>query len=102
VSDVTIMGVTSAGTNAIQDDETSTTVTDATVGMYVLGEQTTSVAAAYSRFTTSPNFPTWVVGTDEKPMGNCSKGSLYSDTAQSVAPYTLYGCVNGTWGQHIK
>jgi hypothetical protein len=77
VSDLSIMGVRNAGgagTTTIQDDLTATTLPDATVGIYVLGE---SADGGYSRYTTSPNAATWVTGTSA-PSGTCARGSLYS------------------------
>ena len=56
----------------------------------------------YSRFTTSPNAATWVVGKSSPTTGSsCATGSLYSCTSNSpsacTGPIALYGCVNGAW-----
>jgi hypothetical protein len=104
VSNLAVLGaVRYFGTNTIQDDLTSTTLTDVSVGMYVLGE----VAAingeggvvGYSRFTTSPSVPTWVVsGVSAPPTSLCKTGSLYSNTAGTSGSHnTLYVCEGGNW-----
>jgi hypothetical protein len=84
VNDIAILGVTANGaTDSILDNRTipATTLTDSTVGMYVLGEPMTNggTTIAYSRFTTSPNTPTWIHGS-AVPSTPCQLGSLYSDT----------------------
>jgi hypothetical protein len=92
--DVTILGARqiSSVTNTVQDDLTNTTVTDSSVGMYVLGEMIPG-GVGYSRFTTSPNWPSWSFGTGTV-SGACPKvGSLYSLTSGSTSTgSTLYGC----------
>lgn len=96
--DLTLLGITSAGSSsAIQDDLTQTTVKDATVGMYVLGEQAvqTTGSPGYSRFTTSPNAQSWLVGAGQ-PSRACEPGTLYSCTGNSCSPGTIFGCVGGT------
>jgi hypothetical protein len=78
--------------NSIQDDLTNTSLSDASVATYALGE---AKAGGYSRFTTSPNAPTWVVG-GNAPSGGCTNvsiGSLYSNTRATTASTTLYVCV---------
>jgi hypothetical protein len=105
VCDVTILGVTNtggSGTNSVQDDVTSTTLSDAKVGMYVLGEPvlgSSNAAVGNTRLTTSPNWPVWLVGaTAPSMMGTCvPTGSLYSRTSGGTAPATLYGCIGTTW-----
>lgn len=89
VSDLSIMAVSNGAvagsggaTNTIADSRTSTTLTDATVGMYVLGKVMTSGTGTIigeSRFTTSPNTATWGVGS-ASPSGACKVGSLFSNT----------------------
>jgi hypothetical protein len=101
-ADISIMGVEADGAaNTIEDDVTGTTLTDATVGMYALGESVTN--SGTSRFSTSPNTPTWSVGSGV-PSGTCKIGSLYSNTAPLGASTTLYLCVPGTissvWTAH--
>jgi len=108
VCDITIMGVTSSANNTIVDKVTNTTLSyssDPTVGMYILGEQVTGGGSAIgsSRFTTSPNYPSWIVGT-EPPTNLCEAGDLYSITSGTMG-FTLWGCVgiggqpgaSGTW-----
>jgi hypothetical protein len=99
--DVTILGATSSSsTSTIQDDLAGTKVTDPTVGMYILGEMAPGVAG-YSRFTTSPNWPSWSFGTNTIPSNTtCTRvGSLYSLTTGSgvagsngTPGSTLWGC----------
>jgi hypothetical protein len=97
VCDLTLLGIGSASSNAIKDDLTSTILTDATVGLYVVGEQvfagTNSVG--YSRFTTSPNLPTWLIGSGT-PGSSCATGSLYSNTQGPISS-TLSTCVATAW-----
>jgi len=104
VTDLAIMGVFKNGaTNAIQDLETlpasKQLINDTTVGLYVIGEKM-GTAAAYSRFTTSPNANavTWSTGTSALTVGSAcpSTGSMYSNT-HGVANSTWYVCTGGTW-----
>ena len=101
VADLTLMGITSSANNTIQDDVSGTLLsqsTDPTVGMYILGESVavSGSVTGYSRFTTSPSIPTWRVGTDDPPKGNCAVGTLYSRTSNSsTQPPTVWGCVGG-------
>jgi hypothetical protein len=76
VTDLAIMGVSNGGmgTNTIEDDVTSTTLGDASVGIYALGQSTSN---GHTRYTTSPNAPSWAVGA-ASPGGTCARGSLYS------------------------
>ena len=99
VCDITIMGVTKlSGTNTIFDQVDSVTLTDPNLGMYILGEPvqsgpsgSTSTYIGNSHFTTSPKWPTWVVGSSQQQGNACpSVGSLYSVTSGS-AP-TLLEC----------
>jgi hypothetical protein len=88
---------------------TGTTLSDTTVGLYMLGEQVnvgnTSITtpATYSRFTTSPSVPSWLSGPNTPPSGSCTVGSLYSCTKQSscAAPSggyaVLYACLTTGW-----
>jgi hypothetical protein len=107
LDDVTILGVTNSGSSTtIKDDlPGAANITDAKLGMYVLGEavvQGASNIIGYSRFTTSTN-ATWIVGPNA-PTGSCGVGSLYSCTStvsactQSVTFATLWGC-GGALGQ---
>ena len=101
VKDVSIMGVSNGGNSSsdtILDDVTVTTLSDAYVAMYVLGESTSIGGSnlAYSRFTTSTNAnaETWAAGSGT-PSGACTKGSLFSDTAGTG---DLYVCTSsGYW-----
>jgi hypothetical protein len=107
VCDITIMGVTNGGAGTpgtglitIKDEVSGATLPDSTVGMYVLGEpvqygtngSTNNNFLGSSHFTTSLNWPTWVVGANQ-PNGNCPismVGSLYSVTGGSTP--TLLEC----------
>jgi hypothetical protein len=107
VCDITIMGVTNGGAGmTIKDEVGGATLPDSTVGMYVLGEpvqygtngSTNNNFLGTSHFTTSLNWPTWVVGVNQ-PNGNCPKsmaGSLYSVTGG--IPPTLWECESSTSG----
>ncbi len=89
VEDLSMMGIASGGaTNSIKDDITSTTLTDPTVAMYILGEsvqvELTLPVFGHARFTTSPNTASWGVGSAAPTMGSCSsaiKGALFSNTS---------------------
>ncbi len=98
VLNLTMMGVTStaAGLNTIEDDLTNTTLSDPSVGMYILGTPFVSAGSTvgYSRFTTSPKAASWAVGTGVV-SGSCSagaNGSLFSQT-NGTPGSTLYACV---------
>lgn len=79
---------------SVKDDVSGTflsTQSDPDVGMYVLGGPKNG---GYSRFTTSPNLPTWAVGATA-PTGACAQGSLYSCasmSASSCSSHALWGC----------
>jgi hypothetical protein len=103
VTDLSIMGVANIGgasTSTIRDVVTGTTLPDASVGMYALGQPK---SGGYTRFTTSPNAATWVVGNPSNasaPSGNCSIGSLYSNISKTGGAYALSVCgvgSSGTW-----
>jgi hypothetical protein len=112
VKDLALLGVadsprtvTHAGyTNMIQDDVVGTILaapsgtTDGAVGMYVLGEQVTDGGSpiGYSRFSTSPNTPTWGVGSSVPGISSCATGALYSNTL-GTSGSTLYVCALGGW-----
>jgi hypothetical protein len=107
-TDTSIMGITSTATVTVQDDLNSKTLADRYVGMYVLGEAFSAFGTSgvgYSRFTTSPNVPTWLVGTSAPPSstGVCATGSLYSCTSSlgnctsAGTTTTLWGCIGGQW-----
>jgi hypothetical protein len=93
-ADLTIMGVTNSASSAtsIKDDLTSSTLSDTNVGVYALGETLGSTSGGFSRFTTSPNVPTWLVGAST-PSTPCSAGSLYSCTGSSCTK-TLWACTS--------
>jgi hypothetical protein len=111
VCDITIMGVTNGGSGTtIKDEVGGATLPDSTVGMYVLGEpvqygtngSTNNNFLGSSHFTTSLNWPTWVVGVNQ-PNGNCPAsmaGSLYSVTGGSTP--TLLECESSTSGASWK
>ena len=98
VTDASIIGATnsSSGGDIIRDEVSSTSVSDAHVGIYVLGEAVSN--AGYSRFTTSPNWPNWSVGSASLTVGSsCTAGSLYSNTSGSSGSNdTLYVCLGGS------
>jgi hypothetical protein len=109
--DLTILGVTCVGSNGIcnnngntiNDAFTGATLTDSSVGMYVVGE-TAIVNIGNSRFTTSPNTSsaakavTWVVGSTVPPTNRqCAAGSLYSCTTGTCTTGTLFECTGNGW-----
>jgi hypothetical protein len=109
-SDVTILGATNTGSNVtIKDDLTvpNPSLTDAKLGIYVLGEPVqgnasgTPVIIGYSRFTTSMSSSavTWLVG-PSSPSGTCPAGDLFSQTSDTGSGTTLWGCgfLNGSPG----
>jgi hypothetical protein len=103
VTDLTIMGATNtSGNTTIRDDlPGGISLTDPSIGLYVVGESTISTIA-YSRFTTSTStsstaaFPSWIVG-GGTPSNTCGTGSLYSRIANVTATHTLWGCAGNTW-----
>ncbi len=97
VNDLSIMQVAqgAAGIDTIKDDITSTTLADATVGIYALGQ---SLGGGVTRFTTSPNSVTWGTGSGA-PTGSCKSGSIFSNTSGTNTT-TLYICVSGGWVAH--
>jgi hypothetical protein len=100
VCDLTILGVTrSGGTNSIEDDLTGPTLTNANVGMYIVGEpvQAGSSFIGYSRFTSSTSLPSWLVGTGAPSGSSCTVGDLYSRTSGGSGTSTVYGCVGTSW-----
>src|ERR1700674_4949924 len=68
VEDLSILAVDNEvgpSVNTILDDVTNTTLTDAAVGIYALGEGAVfggTGQPGYSRFTTSPSAPNWSDG----------------------------------------
>jgi hypothetical protein len=98
--DITAMGISnSESSSTIKDDLTGTTLTDANIAMYVLGDQTLA-NPGFSRFTTSPNAQTWFIGTGT-PSGACAAGTLYSCT-NSCSNGTIFACTGGTSWVKIK
>jgi hypothetical protein len=89
VEDLSMLSISRVGANSIKDEVTSTTLTDANVAIYILGESVQVEqgvpVVAHARFTTSPNTATWGVGSSSSaPSGNCSsatKGALFSNTS---------------------
>jgi hypothetical protein len=100
VSDITMLGIGNGGsaTHTIQDSRTTptTTISDATVAMYVLGEQLTGGSSniGFSRFTTSPSVPTWSNGSGSPSNTvTCKLGALYSNTGgKSGSSNTWWVC----------
>lgn len=97
-----IMGVSltsSSGTFSINDQITGSQLKDTTVGMYLLGQPIgASITTGYSRFTTSPNFATWIVGKTTSAITNdaCNgNGSLFSSSSGNGG--NLWACVAGHW-----
>jgi hypothetical protein len=96
VSDLSVIGVVNQGTGSgqytIWDSVTSTRLSDSSVGVYALGNDSDS-AGYYSRFTTSSNAPSWVAG-PLAPSGSCAQGSLYScnGTYSGCSNYALWAC----------
>ncbi len=116
VTDVVLMGIHNENTSGAQghlntivdqwssDSGSPLNITDAMVGLYVIGQPLYGVGAAgpFSRFTTSvASVPTWVVGSTVPGSGTCTAGSLYSNTgASGTNSYGLYACAIGsspTW-----
>jgi len=107
VCDLTIFGVARSGGNTtIQDDLTTTTITDSTLAMYTLGETIggTSNNIGFSRFTTATAGNTtatpWLVGTIAPALASCKVGTLYSCTGSSCTnsngTAALWECVGGS------
>jgi hypothetical protein len=106
VCDVTVLGVSNSGgtsTDTIADDVTNTYLTDPAVGMYIVGEPVFQGAASSysgvgtSRFTTSLNAPSWLVGTSAPGSSCATLGALYSQTTGGLGTSTLYACISGAW-----
>lgn len=95
--DLNIMGATSSAGTTIQDDITTTKLTDPSVALYALGEPASS-GTGNSRFTTSPNWPTWFIGTSQSVTGLAcpADGSIYTSSGTSSMG-TIWGCVAGSW-----
>ena len=102
VDDLSILqvGQGSSSIDPIKDDITSTTLSEATVAMYVLGR--TVGTNGVSRFTTSPNAVSWGVGSSA-PSGNCQVGTLYTNiSGTKTGSDTLYVCLSGNTWTDIK
>lgn len=106
-SDLAIMGVTIAPSSTtivnILDQIAGTSLSDPSIGMYLVGEPVSGNGGSLgnSRFSTSVGsssspFPSWIVGSGT-PSHSCGTGSLYSRIANSSSTYTLWGCAGGTW-----
>jgi hypothetical protein len=103
VTDLVLMGVSSAGsTYSIEDDEYGSSnllVSDAYVGMYAIGAQISSSPAIYAHFNTSKEAPSLLSGASSV-SGSCStvaNGTLYSNSASGATSGVLSLCVNGSW-----
>jgi hypothetical protein len=108
VTDLSVVGASNSqisGTYTIVDDITSTDLVDSTVALYALGKPANG---GYSRFVTSPSYPTWVTGSSAPTGSSCTKGSLYSCTgtatncSASSTSYALWGCPSGSGWVGIK
>lgn len=81
--DLSIVGVRNkdaGGINStINDTLTSTKLTDTSVAMYILGE---SSNPGFTRFTTSANAPSWLIGT-QTPSA-CATGGLFSSASSGA------------------
>jgi hypothetical protein len=99
-SDLAILGVYNAASSsddlAINDAVTSTLLSDSFVAMYAIGNE--GSGDYYSRFTTSPNAASWVVG-PSAPMGSCAQGSLYTcvGSAGNGSNCNSNGTLNALW-----
>jgi hypothetical protein len=110
VVDLTMTGIRAdtfggmyAAPNSIEDDVTSTTLSDSTVALYALGEGDVLGGGGgiigHARFTTSPSVPSWSVGS-LFPSGSiaCKTGGLYSSTSGTSGGHdTLFVCEGGGW-----
>jgi hypothetical protein len=100
VSDLTVLGVTkSSATYSILDDLSNAKIPDTYVGLYIVGEPVigNSTSIGYSRFTTSPSVPAWLVGTGTPSGSGCAVGALYSRTSGGSGTGSIYGCTGGSW-----
>jgi hypothetical protein len=86
------------------DNNGVATLTDSSLGLYILGEPvqygdsngTNDHFLGYSHFTTSPEWPSWVVGPTQHANTSCAGvGSLYSVTSGSGP--TLWECEGSGW-----
>jgi hypothetical protein len=103
VGDVSIMSVArGSALNTIDDDlslsTASTILQDANLAMYVIGEPVKAAGSTigYSRFSTSPSVPTWVVQKTTTPPSSCVAGSVLSNST-GTSGNTLWICTGGTW-----
>jgi len=100
VSDISIMAASNGGGSAqtISDARStpSTSVTAATVAIYVLGDPVDAAGSpiGYTRFTTAVGQPTWVVGAaTPSPATGCTVGSTFSNAQGSGSDKTLFVCL---------
>jgi hypothetical protein len=103
VADISVMSVARGiSVNTIDDDvslsTSSTTLQDANIAMYVIGDPLKAAGSTigYSRFSTSPNVPTWVVQKTTTPPSSCVAGSILSNSA-GTSGNTLWVCTGSTW-----
>lgn len=107
IFDIAMIGIGNQGTvgtgvsnYTINDTCGATSLTDASVALYVAGRPSTS-GLGYSRFTTSPNTASWSTGSGV-PSGSartCQRGSLYSNVASnSAAPSAFWVCTLNSSG----
>lgn len=114
VEDVSLLGIANTGGSgcySINDEVTTTSLSDSQVEMYILGESVSvGSTTGYARFSTSPNTVTWGAGTSDPTSGTCTSsvyGALYSKTSgaggcSATGPYTnciLWVCsyAKGGW-----
>ncbi len=99
-NNLSILGVATQGaSHSIEDGLTNTTLSDATVAMYVLGTAVTAggTTVGYSRFSTSPNVPTWgVVNSTPSFTGSCVAGSIITNLT-GASGSTMWVCTGGSW-----
>jgi hypothetical protein len=109
VRDLVILGATNFSTSTlktVEDDLTSTSLSDASLAMYTLGEPVMNSLGTstigYSRFTSSPNTTTWAVGGSAPTTTTaCMTGSMFSVTGSAPNWYVCTGTgTSATWS-HI-
>jgi hypothetical protein len=108
-TDTVALGISSGGSaslgfpNTLQDDVTVTTLahsTNPSVAMYVLGQPVpSSSTTSFSRFSTSPTYPTWGAASSTPGTTCSSPGSVYSNwsTTYTGSANTIWVCVGTTW-----
>jgi hypothetical protein len=107
--DTVVLGLSAGGTSpqpsTLQDDITGATLTyasDPFVALYALGGPVPSTSTTnFSRFNTSPRYPTWGAGSSTPTTSTtCSSpGTIYSNTSTTYtgSANTIWVCVGTTW-----